>query len=90
MINTWYLFKRSFTLQDEDIYTLINHDVIRGIDPDERRHGYLEQFILVGVGHLNGSPFPAETNLAVAAFDLKQTHINKTENERLSRLTAEK
>lgn len=58
------------------IYTLINHDVIHGIDLDERRHGYLEQFILVGAGHLNGSPLPAETNLTVAAFDLKQIHTH--------------
>lgn len=58
------------------IYTLIDHDVIRGIDLDERRHGYFEQFILVGAWHLNGSPFSAETDLAVAAFDLKQTHTS--------------
>lgn len=53
------------------IYTWINHDVIHGIDLDERRHGYLEQFILVGAGHLNRSPFSAETDLTVAAFNLK-------------------
>lgn len=66
-------------LPDESRKYFINHDVIRGIDLDERRHGYLEQFILVGVGHLNGSPFPAETDLAVAAFDpwtLVQADVN--------------
>lgn len=57
------------------IYTFIDHDIIRGINLDERRHGYLEQFILVGTWHLNSSSFPAETDLAIAAFDLK--HVSK-------------
>lgn len=55
-------------------FTLIDHDVVRGIDPDERRHGYLEQFVLVGAGHLNGPSFSAETDLAVTAFDLKHVY----------------
>lgn len=55
-------------------FTLVDRDVIRGIDLDERRHGYLEQFVLVGARHLNGSSFSAETDLAVAAFDLKHVY----------------
>lgn len=55
-------------------FTLVDHDVIRGIDLDERRHGYLEQFVPVGAWHLDGSSFPAETDLPVAAFDLKHVY----------------
>lgn len=58
-------------------FTLIDHNVVRGIvDLDERRHCYLEQFVLVGARHLNGSSLSAETNLAVAALDLKHAYTN--------------
>lgn len=68
-------------------FTLIDHDVVRGIDPDERRHGYLEQFVLVAVWHLNGPSFSAETNLAVAAFDLKHVykHVLIDSSEKIMR-----
>jgi len=65
---TFHLFRAMKKL------TLIDHNVVRVVDLDERRHGYLEQFVFVGARHLNGSSLSAETDLAVAALDLKRVY----------------
>lgn len=52
--------------------TFIDHRVLLEVDFDKSGHGHLEELVLVGIRDIDGPPPPPESNLAIAALDLKQ------------------
>lgn len=52
--------------------TFVDHRVLLEVNFNKSGHGHLEELVLVGTRDVDGPPPPPESNLAVAALDLKQ------------------